>query len=43
MIDWTRLSDDPNHVCWITPTQALELARRAGISLAAYHVGSYPD
>jgi 2-polyprenyl-3-methyl-5-hydroxy-6-metoxy-1,4-benzoquinol methylase len=27
-----------DHVCWITPTQALELARRAGLRLAAYHV-----
>lgn len=27
-----------DHVAWITPTQAMELARRAGISLAAYHL-----
>lgn len=27
-----------DHMCWITPTQALEIARRAGIELAAYHL-----
>ncbi len=27
-----------DHVGWITPTQALELGRRAGIALAAYHL-----
>ena len=27
-----------DHVCWVTPTQALELARRAGLALAAYHL-----
>jgi 2-polyprenyl-3-methyl-5-hydroxy-6-metoxy-1,4-benzoquinol methylase len=27
-----------DHICWITPTQALEIARRAGIELAAYHL-----
>ena len=27
-----------DHVSWITPTQAMELARRAGIRLAAYHL-----
>jgi SAM-dependent methyltransferase len=27
-----------DHLCWITPTQALEIARRAGIQLAAYHL-----
>jgi len=27
-----------DHVAWITPTQALELARRAGRRLAAYHL-----
>src|SRR5688572_4247845 len=27
-----------DHLCWITPTQALEIARRAGVELAAYHL-----
>src|SRR5262245_34517129 len=27
-----------DHMCWITPTQALEIARRAGMELAAYHL-----
>lgn len=27
-----------DHVAWITPTQAMELARRAGIALHAYHL-----
>ena len=27
-----------DHVAWITPTQALELARRAGLRLVAYHL-----
>lgn len=27
-----------DHVAWITPTMALELARRAGMKLAAYHL-----
>lgn len=27
-----------DHVAWITPTQAMEIARRAGVSLAAYHL-----
>jgi len=27
-----------DHICWITPTQALEIARRAGVELAAYHL-----
>lgn len=27
-----------DHVSWITPTQAMELARRAGLSLKAYHL-----
>jgi len=27
-----------DHVCWITPTQALEIGRRAGIPLSAYHL-----
>ncbi|HEX6689984.1 MAG TPA: class I SAM-dependent methyltransferase [Burkholderiales bacterium] len=27
-----------DHVAWITPTQAMEIARRAGIRLAAYHL-----
>lgn len=27
-----------DHVAWITPTNAIELARRAGISLASYHL-----
>lgn len=27
-----------DHVLWITPTQALEIARRAGVKLAAYHL-----
>ena len=27
-----------DHVAWITPTQAMELARRAGIALTAYHL-----
>jgi len=27
-----------DHVAWITPTLAMELARRAGIRLAAYHL-----
>jgi SAM-dependent methyltransferase len=27
-----------DHVAWITPTQALELGRRAGVTLAAYHL-----
>lgn len=27
-----------DHVSWITPTLAMELARRAGITLAAYHL-----
>jgi hypothetical protein len=27
-----------DHVAWITPTQAMEIARRAGRRLAAYHL-----
>jgi 2-polyprenyl-3-methyl-5-hydroxy-6-metoxy-1,4-benzoquinol methylase len=27
-----------DHVCWITPTQALEIGRRAGSPLLAYHL-----
>lgn len=27
-----------DHMCWITPTQALEIGRRAGVGLAAYHL-----
>jgi SAM-dependent methyltransferase len=27
-----------DHIAWITPTLAMELARRAGIALAAYHL-----
>jgi hypothetical protein len=27
-----------DHVAWITPTMAMELARRAGIRLVAYHL-----
>ena len=27
-----------DHVCWITPTQALEIGRRAGAPLLAYHL-----
>lgn len=27
-----------DHVAWITPTQAMELARRAGLVLVAYHL-----
>ncbi len=27
-----------DHVAWITPTQAMELARRAGLKLVAYHL-----
>jgi 2-polyprenyl-3-methyl-5-hydroxy-6-metoxy-1,4-benzoquinol methylase len=27
-----------DHVAWITPTQAMEIARRAGIRLVAYHL-----
>jgi 2-polyprenyl-3-methyl-5-hydroxy-6-metoxy-1,4-benzoquinol methylase len=27
-----------DHIAWITPTLAMELARRAGISLGAYHL-----
>lgn len=27
-----------DHIAWISPTQAMELARRAGIALAAYHL-----
>jgi len=27
-----------DHLSWITPTMAMELARRAGIRLAAYHL-----
>jgi len=27
-----------DHVAWITPTQAMEIARRAGVRLAAYHL-----
>jgi 2-polyprenyl-3-methyl-5-hydroxy-6-metoxy-1,4-benzoquinol methylase len=27
-----------DHVAWITPTQALEIGRRAGIALSAYHL-----
>jgi 2-polyprenyl-3-methyl-5-hydroxy-6-metoxy-1,4-benzoquinol methylase len=27
-----------DHMCWITPTQALEIGRRAGISLRTYHL-----
>lgn len=27
-----------DHVAWITPTQAMELARRAGLTLEAYHL-----
>lgn len=27
-----------DHVCWITPTQALEIGRRAGVGLSAYHL-----
>ena len=27
-----------DHVCWITPTNALEIGRRAGLALTAYHL-----
>jgi len=27
-----------DHVAWITPTQAMELARRAGLKMVAYHL-----
>ncbi|MBI4755344.1 MAG: methyltransferase domain-containing protein [Betaproteobacteria bacterium] len=27
-----------DHMAWITPTQAMEIARRAGIALAGYHL-----
>lgn len=27
-----------DHLCWVTPTQAMELARRAGLVLCAYHL-----
>ncbi len=27
-----------DHVAWITPTQAMELARRSGLNLVAYHL-----
>jgi len=27
-----------DHVCWITPTQALEIGRRADLNLVAYHL-----
>jgi len=27
-----------DHIAWITPTQAMELARRSGLNLAAYHL-----
>lgn len=27
-----------DHLCWITPTQAMEIARRAGLALAGYHL-----
>jgi SAM-dependent methyltransferase len=27
-----------DHVCWITPTLAMEIARRAGLTLTAYHL-----
>jgi SAM-dependent methyltransferase len=27
-----------DHVAWFTPTQAMEIARRAGLQLAAYHL-----
>lgn len=27
-----------DHVCWITPTQAMEIGRRAGLALSAYHL-----
>jgi SAM-dependent methyltransferase len=27
-----------DHVAWITPTQAMEIARRAGVGLRAYHL-----
>ena len=27
-----------DHVCWITPTNALEIGRRAGLRLVAYHM-----
>jgi len=27
-----------DHLCWITPTQAMEIARRAGLGLSAYHL-----
>lgn len=27
-----------DHLCWVTPTQAMEVARRAGLVLAAYHL-----
>lgn len=27
-----------DHIAWITPTQAMELARRAGLQLSAYHL-----
>lgn len=27
-----------DHLCWITPTQAMEIARRAGLTLSAYHL-----
>jgi len=27
-----------DHIAWITPTQALEIGRRAGVALSAYHL-----
>lgn len=27
-----------DHLCWVTPTQAMEIARRAGLVLSAYHL-----
>ena len=27
-----------DHVAWITPTMALELGRRSGLTLCAYHL-----
>lgn len=27
-----------DHLCWITPTQAMEIGRRAGLALSGYHL-----
>lgn len=27
-----------DHVCWVTPTQAMEIGRRAGLALTGYHL-----